>query len=117
MVGKMKRPISICMALVFIMALIAPVQAQTTPLNFTDPERATLRQYAVDTWQSFVALTYPSGLPSDNIDDNGVRALYTSPTNIGAYMWSTIAARDLQIITPQRSAAAHRPNPANPGQD
>ena len=103
MVGKMKRPISICMALVFIMALVAPAQAQTTPLNFTDPERATLRQYAVDTWQSFVALTYPSGLPSDNIDENGVRALYTSPTNIGAYMWSTIAARDLQIITPEEA--------------
>ena len=44
----------------------------------------------MDTWQSFVALTYPNGLPSDNIDANGVRAHYTSPTNIGAYMWGAM---------------------------
>jgi hypothetical protein len=100
MAGKMKRPISISIALVFIMVLIVPVQAQSLPPTFTGPERMTLHQYAVDTWQSFVALTYPNGLPSDNIDADGVRALYTSPTNIGAYMWSAIAARDLQIITP-----------------
>ena len=30
----------------------------------------------------------------------GRPARYTSPTNIGAYLWSTLAARDLGIITP-----------------
>ena len=67
------------------------------------PNARTLRQYAIDTWQSFVALTYPSGLPSDTIDAKGMRALYTSPSNIGAYMWSTVAARDLKIITPREA--------------
>jgi hypothetical protein len=100
MTGKMKHPISTVIALILIMTFILPVQAESLPPTFTGPERATLHQYAVDTWQSFVDLTYPSGLPSDNIDVNGVRAQYTSPTNIGAYMWSTVAARDLQIITP-----------------
>ena len=75
MANKMKRLISINIALVFILALIVPAQAQSLPPTFTGPERETLRQYAVDTWQSFVALTYPNGLPSDNIDANGVRAL------------------------------------------
>jgi len=100
MAGKIKRPLSILIALVFILALVVPAQAQPYSPTFTGHVRDTLRQYAADTWRSFVALTYPSGLPSDNIDINGVRAQYTSPTNIGAYMWSTIAARDLQIITP-----------------
>ena len=37
---------------------------------------------------------------------------YTSPTNIGAYLWSTIVARDLRIITaPRRGAGSRRPSP------
>jgi hypothetical protein len=59
-----------------------------------------LHQYAVDTWQSFVALTNPGGLPADNISASGQRAQYTSPTNIAAYLWSTLAAGDLHIIPP-----------------
>jgi hypothetical protein len=39
-----------------------------------------------------------TGLPADNVSAEGVRARYTSPTNIAAYMWSTVAARDLGII-------------------
>ena len=43
-------------------------------------ESQVLYQYAVDTWQSFVALTYPGGLPADNIRADGCRARHTSPT-------------------------------------
>jgi hypothetical protein len=99
MANKMKRLTSINIALVLIMALIIPVQAESQSSTFTASEQATLYQYAVDTWQSFVDMTFPNGLPADNIDDQEVRALYTSPTNIGAYIWSTITARDLQIIS------------------
>ena len=38
-----------------------------------------------------------TGLPADNIGgdlDPATRSEYTSPTNIGAYLWSTAAARD-----------------------
>ena len=45
-----------------------------------------------------------TGLPSDNIDgdlDPASRAAYTSPTNIGMYIWATLSARDLQLITPE----------------
>ena len=34
-----------------------------------------------------------TGLPADNIDaslDPATRSGYTSPTNIGAYLWSTV---------------------------
>ena len=32
-----------------------------------------------------------------------VRSAYTSPTNIGAYIWSTLAARDIGIIKPKEA--------------
>ncbi len=64
-----------------------------------------LQEYARDTWQSFAAMVFTeTGLPTDNINaDTHERARFTSPTNIGAYIWSTLAARDLQIITPDEA--------------
>jgi hypothetical protein len=71
------------------------------------PEQRALTTYAADTWASFVAMTDPAtGLPADNIEgdlDPTSRSRYTSPTNIGAYMWSTLAARDLGIITAEEA--------------
>lgn len=68
----------------------------------TPQERETLMRYAADTWASFDAMTDErTGLPADNIDgdlDASTRSGYTSPTNIGAYLWSTVVARDLRII-------------------
>ncbi len=59
----------------------------------------TLRGYAADTWRSFEAMTDEgTGLPADNVSAAGARSEYTSPTNIGAYLWSTIGARDTGII-------------------
>jgi Putative glucoamylase/Protein of unknown function (DUF3131) len=60
----------------------------------------TLRTYAADTWHSFDMMLYPeTGLVADNVSAAGDRARYTSPTNIGTYLWSTIAARDLGLIS------------------
>jgi hypothetical protein len=50
-----------------------------------------------------------SGLPSDNVSAAGERSRYTSPTNVGAYLWSTLAARDTGVISP---AGARRRNAA-----
>ena len=62
-----------------------------------------LRQYAADTWRSFEAMTVKrTGLPDDNIGgdlDPASRGGFTSPTNIGAYLWSTVTARDVGLIT------------------
>ena len=69
-------------------------------------ERSTLERYAADTWRSFLMMLSPAtGLPSDNVSAEGVRARYTSPTNIGTYLWSTLAARDLGIIKPNEARA------------
>jgi hypothetical protein len=64
-------------------------------------DRATLVRWAEDTWKSLVAMTPDAtGLPADNITDDLVTLSgYTSPTNIGGYMWSAVAARELGIIT------------------
>ena len=65
-----------------------------------DPDR--VMRWAADTWHSLDAMTDPkTGLPADNIPESlaaGDRSGYTSPTNIGGYLWSTIAARELGII-------------------
>jgi hypothetical protein len=61
-----------------------------------------LRTYARDTWRSMTAMVDPgTGLPSDNIGGDlsaGTRSTYTSPTNVGAYLWSTVVAEDLGIV-------------------
>jgi hypothetical protein len=67
----------------------------------TKPDR-TLERYADATWKSFVKLVEPrTGLPADNIGgrlSQRTRSGYTSPTNIGMYLWATLAARDLDLI-------------------
>ena len=63
-----------------------------------------------------VAMTDPgTGLPADNMTGlvtAPVRSGYTSPTNIGGYLWSTVVARDTGIIS---RTEAHAPDPADPG--
>ncbi|ACQ81817.1 conserved hypothetical protein [Beutenbergia cavernae DSM 12333] len=66
-------------------------------------DRRELMRWANDTWASFVAMTdEETGLPADNIEgdlDTGTRSGYTSPTNIGGYLWSTVVADELDIIS------------------
>jgi hypothetical protein len=64
-------------------------------------DRATLLRWAEDTWTSLVAMTpTATGLPADNITgDFSTLSGYTSPTNIGGYLWSAVAARELGIIS------------------
>ena len=66
-------------------------------------DRGTIQRWARDTWASLVAMTDPrTGLPADNISGplgSPRRSGYTSPTNIGGYMWSTVIARELGIIS------------------
>lgn len=72
-------------------------------------DRRTLEEYAADTWRSFVAMTDPrTGLPADNVAGDlsaDSRSRYTSPTNIGAYLWSTVVARDLHLIDRREALA------------
>jgi hypothetical protein len=59
-----------------------------------------LRDYAKRTWASFVAMTdRSSGLPADVLNSDGSKSVQTSTTNIGAYMWSAVAAQRLGFIS------------------
>jgi hypothetical protein len=61
---------------------------------------ASLRDYATRTWASFDAMTDPSsGLPADILNSDGTTSVQTSTTNIGAYMWSAVAAHRLGVIS------------------
>jgi Putative glucoamylase/Protein of unknown function (DUF3131) len=66
-------------------------------------DRGTIDRWARDTWASLVAMTdRHTGLPADNISGplkSPTRSGYTSPTNIGGYLWSTVIARELGIIS------------------
>jgi hypothetical protein len=65
-----------------------------------------LRAYAQATWASFVAMTDErSGLPADILNADGTTSVQTSTTNIGAYMWSAVAAERLGLISKRELAA------------
>jgi hypothetical protein len=61
-----------------------------------------LQRYAADTWRSMAAMVNPgTGLPSDSINgalDPASRSKFTSPTNIGMYLWATVSAEHLGLI-------------------
>ena len=88
--------------LLVALALLLPTVAGTTTAasNHLDKnQEATLLRYATDTWAGFVAMTdEESGLPTDSLASDGTRAVQTSTTNIGAYMWTTVVAEALGLI-------------------
>ncbi len=76
--------------------------------DFAPSDWAKLNGYAKNTWRSFEALTLPSGLPADSLtrtkDGTYQASNLTSPSDIAAYLWSTIAAEDLKIIGADEAA-------------
>jgi Putative glucoamylase/Protein of unknown function (DUF3131) len=65
-----------------------------------------LMRYARATWASFAAMTDAhSGLPADSLNADGTTSVQTSTTNIGAYMWSALAAQRLGIISHRETVA------------
>ena len=90
-------------ATIAALALSPGARAQTGPAQRPNVPPADLHRWAADTWHSLDAMTDPStGLPADNIPESlaaGDRSGYTSPTNIGGYLWSTVVARELGIIS------------------
>lgn len=72
--------------------------------NATDREQ--LRTYARVTWASLDAMKPDAAaLIADNMSADGTLAGHTSPTNVAMYLLGALAARDLDLITPQAAAA------------
>jgi hypothetical protein len=75
------------------------VGAGPVPVSASESSSARLHRYATATWRSFVAMVdTPSGLPTDQLHADGTTDVQTSTTNIGAYLWSAVAAERLRII-------------------
>jgi hypothetical protein len=76
------------------------------------PGARELEAYARATWHSFERLVVQAtGLPADSIGSDLAeesRSRYTSPTNIGMYVWATLAARDLGIISEEEASGRMR---------
>src|SRR3954451_10829214 len=93
--GRRAGRITAGASLVALVLLVAPVSGAMAA-GTSDP----LDRYARDTWASFVAMTDDqSGLPADSLAADGTRSVQTSTTNIGAYMWSTLVAERLGIVS------------------
>ncbi len=84
-------------------ALALPTVPSATADDQGKARTALLETYLADTWRSMDAMTDPAtGLPADHIGGDlaaSTRSAYTSPTNIGAYLWSTVVARDAGLIS------------------
>ena len=81
--------------------------------------RQVIHSWAADTWASLVAMTDENtGLTADNIGASvrrPVRSGYTSPTNIGGYLWSAVVARDLGLISRRECSTGSRRRSHAPG--
>jgi hypothetical protein len=81
-----------------VLAVVAIALAVARPAAADDI--GTLERYAEGTWRSFAAMTdQQSGLPPDALNTDGTTSVQTSTTNIGAYMWSAVAAEQLGLIS------------------
>jgi hypothetical protein len=87
-----------------LLTAISAAPASASALSRGD--RDALQRYAADTWHSFDLLVDTrTGLPDDNVTADGTRSGYTSPTNIGAYLWSTLGAREVGLIGRREATA------------
>lgn len=93
------RLVAKALTLICILAVLAGSSPSVATADSPNMRR-TLYRYARDTWASFVAMTDPNtGLPADSLSADGARSVQTSTTNIGAYMWSTLVAERLELIS------------------
>jgi hypothetical protein len=89
-----------------LIAIALLTLVSVVPAASASASEGVLERYAADTWRSFDAMTDPqSGLPADILAADGTRSVQTSTTNIGAYMWSTLVARELGIVGRREAVA------------
>ena len=98
----MNRTLRLAVSAVAAGALVSPLMLPSGTA-VAKKKDGILHEYTADTWRSMAAMADPgTGLVSDNIGADlspASRAEYTSPTNIGAYLWSAVVARETKLIT------------------
>ncbi len=90
----------------FVYAFDGFLRPEAGRVAFSDNERQTLLSFAESAWRYFGENVNSSEnhLPPDNIQETPVRkkAHRTSPTNIGLYLVSALAAADMSFISPSQ---------------
>ena len=102
LVPARKLALAAALTVAMVVPLTPSASAAPDDRDLVSAEQARQSSLLRDTWKSFTAMVAPqTGLPSDNINGDlsaASRSGYTSPTNIGAYLWSAIVAEDFGII-------------------
>src|SRR6478736_5146174 len=84
---------------VLVTLLVAALAAASPSAAAPTGQSSQLHQYAQRTWASLAAMADPhTGLPADVLEADGTRSVQTSSTDIGAYLWSAVAAWRTGII-------------------
>ena len=79
-----------------VLSVVAVVPAAASRTRPAESDTHRLQRYAAGTWRSFTHMVdTPSGLPTDQLFADGHTDVQTSTTNIGAYLWSAVAAERL----------------------
>ena len=115
---RLRTPLAVlgsaALALGILSAGTTPAATGTAGPAASAAAEPVLDTYLRDTWKSFTAMVDPgTGLVSDNVGgdlEGSTRAGYTSPTNIGAYLWSTVVAQDTGLIGLQGVRAPDQPD-------
>ena len=99
----------LCRIALIIATLFSGVSVATAaPGGLGPDDRAVLADYARDTWRSIAAVADRGPLPADSLrrtsEGGWVADGLTSPTNIAAYLWSTVAAEDLHLISAEEAS-------------
>ena len=75
------------------------------PPGLSRSQEAQLYSMAKATWKFFQADVDPkTHLPLDNLGPGTTRGAYTSAANVGVYLWSVVAAKDLGLISRAQAA-------------
>jgi len=104
----MGRPGMAAISMIFLLSILlsSPIGLRAaTPdedAELGPADREKLLGYAQNTWRSLDAMVWPGGIPADHLcrgsDRSWAPSPRTSPTDIAAYLWSVLAAENLQII-------------------
>lgn len=94
-----------------VSVILAGAVVNGSPSQLTAEAREdALTRYAEATWRSIDEMAQTTGLPADGLDrgpdGTWTPRLWTSPTNIGGYLWCIVAAEELKLIS--REAAQSR---------
>ena len=90
-------------SLMLVMLTSGSRETQAEPAELALVDRELLIGVARDTWKSVTEMADATALPVDGLtrrdDGTWVRSAKTTPTDVGCYLWSVLAAEKLHLIT------------------